>query len=91
MSIVKLRMEIERALREFTAAHGLVCKRPKSISTVLRELKERDVSPSITDRFLEALRVMNEAVHGFDVDSMAVAEAINIGRTFLAELSDSVS
>jgi predicted nuclease of restriction endonuclease-like (RecB) superfamily len=91
MSVVKLRIEIERALRDFTAAHGLVSKRPKSISTVLRELKERGVSPPSTDRFLEALRVMNEAVHGFDVDSKAVAEAVSIGTAFLAELSGSAS
>jgi predicted nuclease of restriction endonuclease-like (RecB) superfamily len=91
MSVVKLRIEIERALRDFTAAHGLVSRRPKSISMVLRELKERGASPPSTDRFIEALRVMNEAAHGFDVDSKAVAEAISIGTTFLAELSDSVS
>jgi predicted nuclease of restriction endonuclease-like (RecB) superfamily len=91
MSVVKLRIEIERALRDFTAAHGLASKRPKSISTVLRELKERGVSPPSTDRFLEALRVMNEAVHGFDVDSKAVAEAVSIGTAFLAELSGSAS
>jgi predicted nuclease of restriction endonuclease-like (RecB) superfamily len=91
MSVVKLRIEIERALRDFTAAHGLASKRPKSISTVLRELKERGVSPPSTDRFLEALRVMNEAVHGLDVDSTAVAEAVSIGTVFLAELSGSAS
>ena len=91
MSVVKLRIEIERALRDFTAAHGLVSKRPKSISTVLRELKERGVSPPSTDRFLEALHVMNEAVHGLDIDSNAVAEAVSIGTTFLAEISDSAS
>jgi YhcG PDDEXK nuclease domain len=89
MSVVKLRIEIERALRDFTAAHGLVSKRPKSISAVLRELKERGVSPPSTDRFLEALPVMNETVHGVDVDSKAVAEAVSIGTAFLAELSGS--
>jgi len=89
MSVVKLRIEIEHALRDFTAAHGLASKRPKSINTVLRELKERGVSPASTERFLEILPVMNEAVHGVNVDSKAVAEAVNIGTAFLAELSSS--
>jgi predicted nuclease of restriction endonuclease-like (RecB) superfamily len=89
MSVVKLRIEIERALRDFTQAHGLAAKRPSSIGMVLRELKQRGVAPPSTDRFLEALRVMNEAAHGLDVDTTAVANAISIGAVFLAELSSS--
>jgi len=91
MSVVKLRIEFERALRGFTAAHGITPKRPRSISSVLRELKERGVAPPITDRFLEALPIMNEAAHGLDVDSTAIAEAISVGTTFLCELSGSTS
>jgi hypothetical protein len=91
MSVVKLRIEIERVLRGFTAARGFTPKRPRNISSVLRELKERGVAPPSTDRFLEALPIMNEAAHGLDVDSTAVAQAISVGTTFLAELSDSVS
>jgi hypothetical protein len=34
---------------------------------------------------------MNEAVHGVDVDSTAVAETVSIGTEFLAELSSSES
>jgi predicted nuclease of restriction endonuclease-like (RecB) superfamily len=87
MSVVKLRIEIERALRGFTSAHHVTPKRPRSISSVLRELKERSIAPPSTDRFLEALPVMNGAAHGLDVDPNAVAEAISVGSTFLAELS----
>ena len=54
-----------------------------------RELKERGVAPPCTDRFLEALPIMNEAAHGVDVDPNAVAQAISVGTTFLAELSGS--
>jgi len=32
---------------------------------------------------------MNEAVHGVNVDSKAVAEAVSIATAFLAELSGS--
>lgn len=91
MSVVKLRIEIEHALRDFTAVHGIASKRPMSISTVLNELKQRGLAPPSTDQFLTALSVMNEAAHGVDVDSTAVAQAITIGTMFLAELSGSVS
>jgi predicted nuclease of restriction endonuclease-like (RecB) superfamily len=89
MSVVKLRIEIERALRDFTAVSGVASKNPTSISLVLRELKHRGIAPASTDRFLEALRVMNAAVHGLDVDPAAAAQAVSIGTEFLAELSGS--
>lgn len=91
MSLVKLRVAIEHALRDFTAAHGIASKHPMSISTVLNELKQRGLAPPSADPFLTALSVMNEADHGFDVDSAAVARAITIATVFLAELSGSVS
>lgn len=90
MSVVMLRREIERALGRFTAMHGMTPKRPGTISSVLRDLRERGVAPPSTDGFLEALSVMNKVVHGLDVDSTAVAHAINVGTTFLAELSASL-
>lgn len=91
MSVIKLRMEIERALRDLTAAHGIASKRPMSISMVLDELKQRGVAPPSTDRFLEALRVMNKLVHGLEGDPAAVAQAVSIGTVFLAELSGSAA
>ena len=87
MSVVKLRIEIECALRNFVAARGDVSGRPISIGALLRDLKQRGIAPPSTDRFLEALRVMNEAAHGFDVDPAAAERAVNIGTEFLAELS----
>jgi hypothetical protein len=88
MSAVKLRIEIERALRDFTVAQGVTSKRPTSIAMVLRELKQRGTAPPSTDEFLRALHVMNEAIHGFEVEPIAVERAVTIGTTFLAELSD---
>ncbi|HKT74320.1 MAG TPA: hypothetical protein VJQ47_15620 [Steroidobacteraceae bacterium] len=76
MSLVKLRKEIEHLLRHFTSADGLIIKRPKSSTTALQELKEYGISPPSTDQFLEVLRVMNEAVHGFDY----LLEPSNDGR-----------
>jgi predicted nuclease of restriction endonuclease-like (RecB) superfamily len=45
MSVIKLRIEIERALQSFIAVHGLASEGPKSMGTVLRELKERGIPP----------------------------------------------
>lgn len=91
MSVVKLRIEIERALRDLTAVHGITSKSPMSIGTVLGQLKQRGIAPPSTDRFLESLRVMNEAAHGLDAASKDVAQVITIGTEFLAELSGSTS
>lgn len=91
LSVIKLRIEIERALRDFTAAHGIASEGPMSISNVLNDLKQRSVAPPSTEQFLEALHIMNGAAHGLDVDSTAVEQAITIGTVFLAELSASSS
>jgi predicted nuclease of restriction endonuclease-like (RecB) superfamily len=88
LSVVKLRIEIERALRGFAANHGFSSDRPLGIGEVLRDLKRRGAAPPSTDRLLEALRVMNEAAHGFDVDPAAAEQTVSIGTEFLAELSD---
>jgi predicted nuclease of restriction endonuclease-like (RecB) superfamily len=89
MSVVKLRIEIERALRDLVAAQGIASKGPMAIGLVLRDLKQRGVAPPSTDQLLEALQVMNEAAHGFDVDPDAANQAIKIGTQFLAELDES--
>ena len=86
MSVVKLRIEIERALRDFAVERGFPSGRPMGIVMMLRELKQRGAAPAATDRFLEALRVMNEAAHGFDVDPAAAEQTVSTGTEFLAEL-----
>jgi predicted nuclease of restriction endonuclease-like (RecB) superfamily len=86
MSLVMLRMEIERALHGFVNAQSVAAVRPQSIGLVLRDLKHRGRAPASTDQFLEALRVMNEAAHGFDVDPDSAAQVVRIGKELLAEL-----
>ena len=88
MSVVKLRIEIERALRDYAAANGFEPTRPTGIGNMLRDLQKRGLAPRSTERFLEMLRVMNEASHGVDVDPKTAARAVEIGATFLAELSE---
>jgi predicted nuclease of restriction endonuclease-like (RecB) superfamily len=89
ISAVKLRMEIECVLRDFTAAHGIEFEQPVSIRAVLDELKRRGMAPPSTDRFVAALHVLNKAAHGLEIDASTIAQAVNAGTAFLAELSRS--
>ncbi len=88
MSVVKLRIEIERALRDFATANGFSPSRPTSLGIMLRELQRRGLAPASTQQFLDSLRVMNEAAHGVDVDPESAQRAVDVGTIFLAELSD---
>jgi predicted nuclease of restriction endonuclease-like (RecB) superfamily len=91
MSLVKLRIEIERALRTMVIAHDLPIDSPINIGLLLEDLKKRALAPASTDRFIVALRVMNRAAHGVDVDEAAVVDAVKIGNKFLAEISAAAS
>ncbi len=88
MSVVKLRIEIERALRDFMAESGLPSPTPGGIGPMLRELNQRGLAPTSTERFLESLRVMNEASHGIDVNPDAARRAVDIGTQLLIELGE---
>lgn len=88
MSVVKLRIEIERALRDYAAANGFEHTRPTGIGNMLRDLQKRGLAPPSTEPFLETLRVMNAASHGVDVDPETAARAVEIGAIFLAELTE---
>lgn len=88
LSVVKLRIEIERGLRDFMADNGLAPVKPIGIGSMLHQLRERGLAPASTDRFLESLRVINEAAHGVDVDPDGAQRAVEIGTTLLAELRE---
>ncbi len=88
MSLVGLRIEIERALRVFVSERGISLQRPIGISTALQELQQKGLAPVGTDRFLPALRTMNEAAHGLAIDQAAAERAVSIGTEFLAELNE---
>lgn len=86
LSLVAVRIEIERALRLLMISRGLEPTRGIGIGRALRELKESGAVPSGADAFLQALAWMNEAAHGFEVKPAAAAEALRVGTEFLAEL-----
>jgi predicted nuclease of restriction endonuclease-like (RecB) superfamily len=87
MSVVKLRIEIERALRDYAAAQGFAPARPTSIGIMIQDLQRHGLAPAGADAFMDAVRVMNAASHGVDVDPDAAEHAIRLGTEFLAELA----
>jgi predicted nuclease of restriction endonuclease-like (RecB) superfamily len=89
MAAIKVRREIEVALRDVIAAHGIALNRPVTISRALGELKTRGLAPQSTDRFLMANRLINESIHGSTVDALAAEQAVDVATTFLSELSGS--
>ena len=89
MSVVKLRIEIERALRGHLAAHGVALPRPMGIGSMLRELDRLGHAPPSTQPLLKALHAMNDAAHGLDVEPDAARRAVAAGTAFLGELGSS--
>jgi predicted nuclease of restriction endonuclease-like (RecB) superfamily len=85
MSVVRLRVEVERELRGILATRGVDTKR-LGIATMLRALDRDGAFPQGAGDFEATLRVMNEVAHGGDVDSEAVAKALEVGSRFLDEL-----
>ena len=85
MSVVQLRVEVERELRTLMESRGAET-RWAGIGQMLRELQTSGALPPSTGDFEAALRVMNDAAHGIDVDPIAAEEAVRIGSRFLEEL-----
>ncbi|MCA1537507.1 DUF1016 family protein [Bradyrhizobium sp. NBAIM03] len=86
MSVVKLRIEIERAVRDLADKRGVVFDRPVGIMNMLRDLRRQGSVPASTEQMLSTLQTMNAASHGVDVNSEAAKRAVEIGTVFLAEL-----
>jgi predicted nuclease of restriction endonuclease-like (RecB) superfamily len=85
MSLVKLRIEIEQELRGLINDKGFV-DGPLSIGAALVELTSSGRAPQNTPQFQAALRILNQAAHGIDIDAGAAAEADDVAAQFLADL-----
>jgi predicted nuclease of restriction endonuclease-like (RecB) superfamily len=85
MSVIKLRIEVERELRRLMAAQGLEIK-SAGIRQMLQDLRAVGIVPSGAAEFETAVRVMNEAAHGIDVEPHAAEHALDVGSLFLSEL-----
>jgi hypothetical protein len=86
LSLVAVRIEIERTLRLLKISRGLELRRSLGVGQALRELKESGGMPSGTDAFLQTLATMNKAAHGLEAEAGAATEALRVASEFLAEL-----
>jgi predicted nuclease of restriction endonuclease-like (RecB) superfamily len=85
LSVVKIRIEIERELNDLAATHGLDPKF-RGIGILLRELTNMGLLPDSSNDLLRVINTMNQAAHGIDIDPSAAQEAIDVGTLFLADL-----
>ena len=85
ISLVKLRIDVERELRSMLADHDL-SERPTSLMMILDELQRAGLAPHTTDAFREALPVLNRAAHGVELDADDTRAASEVAISFLAEL-----
>ncbi len=82
MSLVRLRIEIERELRRIRG--GEVA--PLGIQTLVRDLVRGGRLPASALEVTHDLRMLNEAVHGLDVQPESAARAEEVAQRFLSEL-----
>ena len=85
LSVVGLRIEIERTLRELMERRGLALPPRPAIASMTHALEDINLM-TITEEFALAVRVMNSAAHGYDVDATAAEKAFGVGKRFLAEV-----
>jgi predicted nuclease of restriction endonuclease-like (RecB) superfamily len=85
MSLVKLRIEIEREIRLLLKSQT-VTERPHPIGSMLVELQRLGLAPQSVDRFRAALHTMGRAAYGVEVAEADASRATEIATAFLAEL-----
>lgn len=85
MALVKLRIDIERMLRQLTQQHGAP-NGPPAIRSMLERLAQVRGLPQSAAAFGETLRILNAATHGVDVSVVAAAAALDAGTRLLDEL-----
>lgn len=86
LSVVKIRIEIERAIRLVLEQNGSDDSTPRNLRQSLLMLQREGKAPPSTEELLQALQAMNAAAHGADLEQQAADEAVRIGNRFLAEL-----
>jgi predicted nuclease of restriction endonuclease-like (RecB) superfamily len=86
-SLLKLRIEIERALHVRAKSLGLT-ENYLGMKQLIEWLRQRNASPSGADNFLRVVSVLNYAAHGRDVDGDGAQEAMRVGMLFLESLQE---
>lgn len=87
LSLIKLRMEIERELRLLIGIVG-DSGPPSNIESAIEELAHQGLVPASVDRFRLALQVLNQAAHFRSIGEKEAREATAVAAAFLAELRE---
>jgi hypothetical protein len=85
MGLVKLRSDLERALRQLVQQHDLL-DAPPTLKAMLERLAEIQVLPPSARAIGDTLRVLNAAARGADVSVEVATAALEAGARFLDEL-----
>jgi len=85
MALIRLRTELERALRQAALQLGLADPAP-GIGSLLRRLQEDVSLPPSAARFGETMRILNAAAHGADVPAVAANAALEAGTRLVNDL-----
>ena len=64
---------------------GLAIPPRPAIASMTQALEDINLM-TITEEFALAVRIMNSAAHGYDVDATAAEKAFSVGKRFLAEV-----
>ncbi|CAN5146872.1 PDDEXK nuclease domain-containing protein [soil metagenome] len=84
MSLLKLRIEIEREVRARLDPQPR--RGPISLGQALSDLALQGGVPTGAEAFGDALQVMNKAAHGVDIPQAEADDAIAVATQFLADL-----
>lgn len=85
-SLMAMRMRIERAIYRKIDNLGLHRDDRMGVRQLLQHLELHGAAPAEVEILLPALHTMNFAVHGRDLDSATIDEALRIGTRLLADL-----
>ena len=87
LEVVKVRIDLERTVRALLSKNG-IDSRVTPLSKSLRELQKFGIAPERMDRFLKSIHIINQAAHGYEIESHDAEEAISAGLELLEELRD---
>jgi hypothetical protein len=85
MAVVKLRIDIERTLRQLAQQHG-ISDGPPALGPTLQRLAAVGGLPQGVAEFGETLRALDAAAHGVDVPADAATAALEAGTRLLDAL-----
>jgi hypothetical protein len=86
LSLLKLRMEIERSLRTLIASRDISSPHPGNLGAMLRNLERNGIRIPVDMELRDAIDSMNSAIHGQELSAEDAEEAERIGNAFLSEI-----